>query len=72
MIRPNKQILQKLANLMQHNNDIVSWLEQVYNIELERLPYAGENLAVMQGRCQVLGELVKLIKEAPGYFGGKA
>lgn len=33
--------------------------------ELERLPSAGQNVALAQGRCQVLGELYKLVSESP-------
>jgi hypothetical protein len=72
MIRPDERVMQGLAKLARHNSDVAAWLEQAYRTELERLPYAGENSAVMQGRCQVLGELTKLIKEAPEQFGGKA
>lgn len=65
MIRPDERTLHGLAKLARHNSDVATWLEDCYRTELERLPYAGENSAVMQGRCQVLSELTKLIREAP-------
>jgi hypothetical protein len=33
--------------------------------ELERLPSVGQNVTLAQGRCQVLGELYKLVSESP-------
>jgi len=72
MIRPDDRVMHGLAKLARHNSDVAAWLEQSYRLELERLPLAGTNVAVLQGRCQVLGELNKLISEASEQFGGKA
>ncbi len=72
MIRPDERVMHGLAKLARHNSDVAAWLEESYRLELERLPLAGNNVAVLQGRCQVLGELTKFIKEALESQVGKA
>ena len=34
---------------------------------VEQLPNVTQNVALAQGRCQILAELIKLIKESPEY-----
>lgn len=65
MIRPDERVIHGLVQLARHNLAVVEWLGESYRLELERLPYAGDNLAVLQGRCQVFSELYKLINDAP-------
>jgi hypothetical protein len=36
-----------------------------YRQELEQLPSVGQNVALAQGRCQVLKELHDLMKKSP-------
>ena len=45
--------------------ELLAWMEGVLAHEMKRLPYAVENSAVFQGRCQMLVELVEFAKEAP-------
>ena len=71
MIRPDERVMHGLAQLARHNLAVAEWLEASYRSELERLPYAGESSAVLQGRCQVLHELVKLITDAPNNLTAK-
>lgn len=71
MNRPDERVMHGLAQLARHNLAVAEWLEASYRTELERLPYAGDGSAVLQGRCQVLHELVKLIKEAPNNLTAK-
>jgi hypothetical protein len=40
-------------------------MEGVYAHEMKRLPFAIDNPAVFQGRCQMLGELIEFAKESP-------
>ena len=47
--------------------DILNFLEQWHKHELEQLPNVTQNVALAQGRCQVLKELVELIKKSPDY-----
>jgi hypothetical protein len=65
MIKPDPQVTKALASVVRQYPDVLAWLEQWENLELHRLPTAVNNTAVFQGRCQVLGELVKFAKEAP-------
>lgn len=64
MIRPTPQVLRALANVAR-DRDIMDFLQSWRMHELENLPQALNNPALAQGRCQVLGELFKLITEAP-------
>ena len=65
MIKPDPQVIKALASAVRQYPDVLTWLEQWEDLELRRLPTAVNNTAVFQGRCQVLGELVKFAKEAP-------
>lgn len=65
MIRPDPKIVKLMAVVARQYPDLVEWIETWRTHELENLPSALNNTAVLQGRCQVLGELVKFIKEAP-------
>ncbi len=67
MIRPDLKVVNSLATVERQHTDIVKWLEAWRKHELEQLPNVTQNVALAQGRCQILGELVKLIKESPNY-----
>ena len=67
MLRPNAQALHNLGMLSTQYPEVVAWLNEWYQHELTGLPYAKDNAAHAQGRCQALGELLKLIKNAPEY-----
>ena len=65
MIKPEPHIIKGLAQAVRQHPELLAWMEGVLAHELKRLPYAVDNPAVFQGRCQVLSELTKLTKEAP-------
>jgi hypothetical protein len=65
MIKPEPQVLRGLASAVKQHSEVVEWLEGVLAHELKRLPYAVDNSAVFQGRCQVLVELIEFAKQSP-------
>jgi hypothetical protein len=65
VIKPDPRIIQQLASIATQHPDVVVWLEQWRQHELEQLPYATNSPALYQGRCQTLNELVKFVKESP-------
>ena len=65
MIRADERTLKAFAHIAQNVPIAVEWLESWRDLELDRLPQVIDNVAVAQGRCQVLGELISLIKKAP-------
>lgn len=65
MIRPDPKVVKALALSVRQYPEILDWLGEWRYHELEQLPSAINNAALMQGRCQVLGELYKLAKESP-------
>lgn len=65
MIRPDPKVIQALAMSVRQYPEILDWLKSWRMHELEQLPSAVNNAALMQGRCQVLGEIYKLAKESP-------
>lgn len=65
MIKPDQHIIRQLASIATQHPDILTWLEQWRQHELEQLPFATNNPTLYQGRCQTLNELVKLVKESP-------
>ena len=65
MIKPEPQIIKGLALAVRQHPELLAWMEGVLAHEMKRLPYAVENPAVFQGRCQMLVELIEFAKEAP-------
>ena len=65
MIKPDPQIIKLVANVARHHPEFVEWLEGWRKHELDQLPYAVDHSALKQGRCQVLSELTKFVREAP-------
>ena len=65
MIRPSPEVVKLWAVTARQFPELLAWLDEWKNHELAQLPYARDNTAVAQGRCQVLSELVKLVKESP-------
>jgi hypothetical protein len=59
------ELIHALANSIRQYPVILEWLGEWRTYELERLPSVGQNVALAQGRCQVLNELYKLAKESP-------
>ena len=67
MIRPDLEVVKSLATVERQHSDLVKWLEAWRKHELEQLPNVTQNVAHAQGRCQILGELLELIKKSPEY-----
>lgn len=65
MIRPEPQVVKALATVVRQYPEVLEFIAAWRMHELEQLPSALNNAALMQGRCQVLGELYKLAKESP-------
>jgi hypothetical protein len=67
MIRPDLKVVKSLAIVERQHSDILKFLEEWQKHELDQLPNVTQNVALAQGRCQVLKELVELIKKSPDY-----
>jgi hypothetical protein len=65
MIKPEPHVIKGLAQAVRQHPEVLAWMEGVLAHEMKRLPYAVENSAVFQGRCQMLVELIEFAKEAP-------
>jgi len=65
VIKPPPQVLKTLAYVSRQHPELLEWLEEWQMRELKRLPNAVDNVAVYQGRCQVLGELAQVVKQSP-------
>ena len=59
------ELILALANSVRQYPVIQEWLGEWRTSELERLPSVGQSVTLAQGRCQVLGELYKLVSESP-------
>jgi hypothetical protein len=68
MIKPELRIIQAMATAMRQHPELLEWLQEWRNHELEQLPHVANNTALSQGRCQVLGELYKFAKDAPAIW----
>ena len=64
MIRPTPDDLVSLASTAKQQRRFVDFLQRCRDDELESLPKQMVNVAVMQGRCQILQELCKLLNES--------
>lgn len=65
MIKPEPQVVRGLANAVRQHPELLVWMEGVLAQEMKRLPYAVENPAVFQGRCQMMTELIEFAKQSP-------
>ena len=65
MIKPDPHVIKALAAAVRTHPEILEWFEGWRMSELERLPQAVSNPTLFQGRCQVLNEVVDLVKSAP-------
>ena len=65
MIKPEPQVIKGLASAVRQHPELLAWMEGALAHEMKRLPYAVENPAVFQGRCQMLVELIEFAKESP-------
>jgi len=65
MIKPEPRVIKGLAMAVRQHPEVLEWLDGVLALELKRLPWAIENPAVVQGRCQILVELLEFAKQTP-------
>lgn len=65
MIRPDETVVKRIAQAVQQYPELLDWLDGVREHELSRLPWAIENAALFQGRCQVLSELADMLRATP-------
>lgn len=65
MIKPDEKVVRTIATISKQFPEFMTWVEQWRQHELEQLPNAVNNPALSQGRCQVLSELYRFVKDAP-------
>jgi len=65
MIKPEPHIIKGLAQAVRQHPELLVWMEGVLAYEMKRLPYAIDNPAVFQGRCQIVSELIEFAKNTP-------
>ena len=65
MIRPEPKVIHALSVTVRQHPELLDWLQEWYDHELKQLPNVTTNMTLAQGRCQVLGELVRVAKESP-------
>jgi hypothetical protein len=65
MKRPEPDVVKALAMAGHQFPELSRWIEGWFRQELEQLPSVGQNVALAQGRCQVLKELHDLMKKSP-------
>ncbi len=64
MIKPDNETIRAFAHVSQNVPRVGKYLEEWYSTELGRLPVTANNVAIAQGRCQILGELCKLLSDS--------
>lgn len=65
MKRPSPDVVIAVAMTARQFPDFPLWVAEWYRHELEQLPSVGQNVALAQGRCQVLKELHELFVKSP-------
>lgn len=65
MIKPDEKVVLTMAAVSKQFPEFTAWVELWRQHELEQLPNAVNNPALSQGRCQVLNELYRFVKDAP-------
>lgn len=71
MKQPNQEVIVEAERVAKHHPRLRQYLVEWYNAELEALPRAIHNMALHQGRCQVLSELNRLINPDPSSLQAK-
>ena len=72
MINPKPEAIKSLATVCRSYPEILDWLKEWRDHELSTLPSVLQNTALAQGRCQVLSEVTKLIKQSPETISAKS
>jgi hypothetical protein len=57
--QPTEEQRHQLAQLARNYPHVLTWINEWYSEELTRLPSVSVNVALAQGRCLVLSELIK-------------
>lgn len=65
MKRPDPKVVKALALTVRQFPEVQQWVDGWCTHEMEQLPSVGQNVALAQGRCQVLKELRDLLKKSP-------
>lgn len=65
MIKPEPRVIHGLALAVTQHAEVRVWLQGMLDWELARLPYVVEHVAISQGRCQMLEELIKFVDGVP-------
>ena len=72
MIRPSPQVTKSIAYVSKQFPEVLEWLEEWRDHELQKLPSVIQNTALAQGRCLILTEIAKLVKESPDIISAKS
>jgi len=62
MKRPDEKLLHSFRTIARQYPEFVEYLSEWRLEELEQLPYAKDNLGVLQGRAQTLKELQRALQ----------
>lgn len=65
MIKQEPNITMSFAEIMRTRREFSEFIYAWYREETDRLPVTFHNVAVAQGRCQVLKELYDALSKAP-------
>lgn len=65
MIKPEPQTIKSLAMASRQYPELLEWMKSLRKREIEQLPWALDNLAIKQGRCQMIVELIEFIEQTP-------
>lgn len=66
MIRPDDETMKSMALAVRQHPLLLTYLENWQQYELNRLPdISKDNVVRAQGRCQVLSEVVDLLRKSP-------
>jgi|TARA_R100000995_G_C3466258_1_gene115848 hypothetical protein len=72
MINPKPEVVQSIAVVCRQYPEVLEWLKEWRDHELQTLPSVLQNTALAQGRCQVLSEITRLIEQSPETFSAKS
>jgi len=66
MIKPDPDTIKAFAHIAHNVPRVAKFLSEQYQAELERLPVTAiDKQGIASGRCQVLGELCKILADSP-------
>lgn len=65
MIKPSPEVVQALGATVRQFPVLLDWMKGWQEHELSQLPNVTTNVALAQGRCQVLKELYEFAEKSP-------